>query len=202
MTAAAAPGPHGARIGPNAITRVAAAMRRHLGRGATTELFQAAGLGAYLATPPERMVDEAEVQRLHALLRRLHPGRDAALIAREAGADTAEYLLAHRIPRAAQALLRRLPARWALRLLLAAVARHAWTFAGSGRFQVLHGPTTRLVLQDNPLCRGQTSPVPLCDYYAATFERLLRRLVHARVEVVETQCEACGDAACVFEVRL
>ncbi len=37
---------------------------------------------------------------------------------------------------------------------------------------------------------------PLCDYYAATFERLFRALVHPRAVVVETACEACGADAC------
>jgi len=42
---------------------------------------------------------------------------------------------------------------------------------------------------------------PGCDFYAATFERLFRVLVHADARVVETACEACGAAECRFEVR-
>ena len=47
------------RIGPNAITRMAEALTAALGPEPTTTLFGAAGLARYLATPPERMVDEA-----------------------------------------------------------------------------------------------------------------------------------------------
>ncbi|WP_235823343.1 4-vinyl reductase [Azohydromonas sediminis] len=43
--------------------------------------------------------------------------------------------------------------------------------------------------------------MPACDFYAATFERLFRALVHPRASVAETACEACGDDACRFEVR-
>jgi divinyl protochlorophyllide a 8-vinyl-reductase len=33
------------------------------------------------------------------------------------------------------------------------------------------------------------------------FEVLFRTLVHPQCRVMEAACEACGDAACVFEVR-
>ena len=45
------------------------------------------------------------------------------------------------------------------------------------------------------------SEVPACDFYAATFERLFRTLVHHDVRAVEVACEACGDAECRFELR-
>ena len=51
-----------------------------------------------------------------------------------------------------------------------------------------------------PLARGAQHNAPLCDYYAATFERLFVMLVHPRACVVETACEAQGAAACVFEL--
>jgi len=42
----------------------------------------------------------------------------------------------NRIPRAAQLVLRLLPAAPAGRILAGAIVRNAWTFAGSGRFRV------------------------------------------------------------------
>jgi divinyl protochlorophyllide a 8-vinyl-reductase len=45
------------------------------------------------------------------------------------------------------------------------------------------------------------APAPVCDYYAATFEGLFRALVHPAARVVETECEACGAPACIFEAR-
>ena len=189
------------RIGPNAITRVAEAMQAQLGRRLTAEVFGAAHLGTYLEHPPTQMVDEAEVSHLHAMLRGELGGRVAAEVARDAGRRTADYLLAHRIPRPAQWLLRHLPAAKASPLLLAAIGKHAWTFAGSGRFSAEPGPPVVLTIRGNPMCRGQTSAVPVCDFYAATFERLFRVLVHPQARAVETACEARGDDACRFEVR-
>jgi divinyl protochlorophyllide a 8-vinyl-reductase len=125
----------------------------------------------------------------------------AALVARRAGERTADYLLQHRIPRAAQALLRALPAALAARLLLRAVARHAWTFAGSGEFAARAGRPVVLTLRHNPLCRGLRTAAPACDFYAAVFERLFRALVHRNARAVEVACEACGDAECRFELR-
>jgi divinyl protochlorophyllide a 8-vinyl-reductase len=122
-------------------------------------------------------------------------------VAHSAGLRTADYLLAHRIPKPVQALLKRLPATWAARLLLSAIRRHAWTFAGSGVFTARAGRPTVLTLRSNPLCKGVASAVPACDFYAATFERLFRTLVHRDARAVEVACEACGDAECRFELR-
>lgn len=190
-----------ARIGPNAITRLAQALTHQCGEAATARLFGLAGLGDYLAQPPQQMVDEDEARRLHALLRRQLGAEAAARVAREAGTATADYLLAHRIPRAVQGVLRMLPAPLAARLLLQAIARHAWTFAGSGRFEAAAGRPVRLTLRDNPLCRGLHTEVPACDYYAATFERLFQVLVQRQARVTEVSCEARGDDACRFELR-
>lgn len=190
-----------ARIGPNAITRVAQALERQCGAATTARLFGLAGLGGYLVQPPQQMVDEDEARRLHALLRSQLGDDIAARVAREAGTATANYLLAHRIPRAVQAVLRVLPASLAAGVLLQAITRHAWTFAGSGHFDATTGRPVRLAIRGNPLCRGLRTEAPTCDYYAATFERLFQVLVHRHSRVAETSCEARGDDACRFEVR-
>jgi len=192
---------HAGRIGPNAITRVAEATRWLIGDQAATDLFDRAGLSSYLAHPPSRMVDEAEVTRLHAAMRQTVGDAMARRVARSAGRRTANYLLAHRIPRPVQAALKLLPARLAARVLLAAIRRHAWTFCGTGEFAARAGQPVRLTLRHNPLCRGAQADAPSCDYYAATFERLFRVLVHRRSRVIETHCEACGDDACRFEIH-
>jgi divinyl protochlorophyllide a 8-vinyl-reductase len=191
---------HG-RIGPNAITRVAQALRVEIGDPATRAVFARAALDDRLDEPPTAMVDEAEVRRLHVVLLDAVGAPRAARVARAAGALTGDYLLAHRIPGPAQAVLRRLPAVLAERMLLAAVGRHAWTFAGSGRFAATPGSPTVVTLADNPLCRGVVSDAPSCHYHAATFERLWRALVAPDIRVVETACCACGAPACRFEFR-
>lgn len=198
MNAAA---PAGGRIGPNAITRLAEALRVDGGEDAAASLFGAAGLRGYLAHPPEHMVDEQDVARLHHALRDSYGGDDARRLSRLAGTRTGDYLLAHRIPKPVQALLKILPAPLACRVLLSAITRHAWTFAGSGTFTAHAGNPTILTIRNNPMCRGVRREVPQCDYYAATFERLFRVLVSRRVSVTETHCEASGARGCRFEVR-
>lgn len=190
-----------ARIGPNAITRVAEVMRERIGPGGTVGVFAAAGLSRYLDAPPARMVDEAEVATLHRRLRESLGIAEARQVGREAGLRTGDYLLARRIPRPVQWLLRALPAPLASRVLLAAIARHAWTFAGSGRFRVLHGTPLLLFIEGNPLCRAVRADEPLCDFYTATFERLFRALVHPAATVRELACESMGAPACAFELR-
>jgi divinyl protochlorophyllide a 8-vinyl-reductase len=190
-----------ARIGPNAVTRVAEALRVELSEQSAESVFAAAGLLRYLAEPPQAMVDETEVMRLHGALRATLGLETARRVSRRAGELTGDYLLAHRIPKAVQALLRVLPPLPAAHLLLAAIRRHAWTFAGSGRFTAVAARPVRLAIADNPLCRGEAASQPLCDYYAGTFERLFRALVARRTEAVETTCEACGSDACRFELR-
>jgi divinyl protochlorophyllide a 8-vinyl-reductase len=189
----------GAGIGPNAITRVAEALAQ--AAPARVAVFASAGLAHYLRAPPEAMVDETEVVRLHRALRSVLGEREARRVARRAGELTGDYLLAHRIPAAAGRVLRALPAALAAPLLLAAIRRHAWTFAGSGLFTATAGRPVRLAIEGNPLCRGAAADEPLCDYYAATFERLFQALAHPRARVVETDCEACGADACRFEAR-
>ena len=199
MTVAAAAS--AGRIGPNAITRVAEVLPALLGEAGTRALFEAAGLGGYLSQPPDGMVDETEVARLHRVLRQQLGPAVAGQVARSAGTRTADYLLARRIPQPVQWLLKRLPATLAARVLLQAIGRHAWTFAGSGQFHAVAGRPCVLTIHDNPLCRGVASAQPACDFYSATFERLFQVLVHPAVQAVETQCEARGDPVCRFELR-
>jgi divinyl protochlorophyllide a 8-vinyl-reductase len=181
------------RIGPNAVTRLAEALG-----AAAPAIFAAAGLAHRLATPPGAMVPETEVTALHRALRGGFTPEAADRIAREAGRRTAQYLLAHRIPSPLQALLRLLPARLAARLLLRAIGRHAWTFAGSGTFRILPGTPPRFAIEHGPIARAGAAEHPVCGYYAATFETLCVALVSPRARVAEIACEAMGAPACVF----
>lgn len=186
------------RIGPNAITRLAEALRARCGEELASRVFAEAGLTRHLLEPPRAMVPEADVVALHRAARRLLPAAVFDEVSREAGERTARYLLAHRIPRPVRALLRVLPPPLAARVLGGAIARHAWTFAGSGRFRVDPGPPLAFVIADGPIGGGLRSESPACSYFAATFEELFRSLVHADARVEETACQATGAAACVF----
>ena len=189
------------RIGPNAVTRVAEVLVERFGAPRMAAIFGRAGLAHYVDALPTQMIDEAEVIHLHAELRATLDVAAARDVLREAGRRTGDYLLAHRIPRPVQGLLKCLPPALAARVLLAAITRHAWTFAGSGRFEVLGHTPVRVSISGNPLARAVHADAPQCDYYSATFERLFCALVSRSSTVVEICCETAGAVACVFEVR-
>jgi divinyl protochlorophyllide a 8-vinyl-reductase len=146
------------------------------------------------------MVPEAEVAALHAQVYRDQALADFKRIAAEAGLRTGDYLLANRIPGPVQWVLKRLPDAIAARLLSRAIAKHAWTFAGSGVFTYAWRPNLTYSIQGNPITAGLQAQVPICDYYAATFERIFRQLVNDDWRVVERACEASGAPACLFEM--
>lgn len=191
----------GGCIGPNAITRMAEAMRNSIGDARTRVIFAAAGVAAHLDSPPQAMVPEREVTLLHRAARDSLGTAHATQLARRAGMLTGAYLLAHRIPKPAQWLMRALPAPIAARLLVAAVARHAWTFAGSGRFSARPGNPMVLEIAGGPIALAGPAEQPVCDFYTATFGTLFRALVNAEAQVEETHCTAMGAPSCVFEVR-
>ncbi|MGB5831361.1 MAG: bacteriochlorophyll 4-vinyl reductase, partial [Thiohalocapsa sp.] len=141
-----------ARIGPNAIIRVAEALA--VRQGSADQCFAEAGLAHYLAALPTEMVDEREVIALQTALRGRLGIAEASAVSREAGLRTGDYLLAHRIPKPAQRLLRLLPPRPAAAVLLGAVGKHAWTFSGSGQFSFAIGRPVRVTIADCPICRG------------------------------------------------
>jgi divinyl protochlorophyllide a 8-vinyl-reductase len=191
------------RIGPNAIIQTAAALRARVGDSRSRTLVHGA-TGRALEAMPAEMVDEAEVNQLvHALRHDLDPALFEAVL-RDAGARTAAYLMAHRIPRPVQWLMRVLPAPLALRVLFAGIMRHTWTFAGTAAVTLERRPgePLRLVMRHCPMCRDLRASTPACHFYAGTLGTLLARLVTPRAEVVEVACEATGAPACEFALRL
>jgi divinyl protochlorophyllide a 8-vinyl-reductase len=187
-----------AKIGPNAVIQLLAALHAAGQAPLANALFSAAGAGAWLIEPPGEMVDERKVARLHQAVRRAAPNADAIL--REAGRRTADYLLANRIPWAVQVVLKLLPPRLAAIILVSAIRRNAWTFAGSGCFAARAGSPTIFEITHNPICAGETAAAPVCAWHAAVFERLFQALVSPRARVTETSCEAAGAEVCRFEV--
>ena len=170
------------------------------GQSTATRVFRAATLEHYLDVPPTAMVGEDEVLALHRALHADVGDARARSIGWVAGQRTGDYLLANRIPRFVQRLLKVLPAGLAARVLVAAIKRNAWTFVGTGTFSAQAGNPLVLEVTDSPLCRGVRQDGPACDFYAGTFERLFSRLVHPQTTVVETECAAQGATRCRFEV--
>lgn len=189
----------GARIGPNAILQLLPVVADRLGVDRVAPLMAAADL----AREPDgaSMVPEADCVRLHRVVRSSEPTLSPRLLA-EAGRRTGDYILAHRIPKPAQALMRFLPAGLAARLLARAITRHASTFAGSGRFRAV--TPWQFEIAQNPFVLGEAADHPLCDWHAAVFERLYRALVDERCRCREDVCGAQEGSGgiCRFSIWL
>ncbi|RVT85586.1 bacteriochlorophyll 4-vinyl reductase [Rhodobacteraceae bacterium CCMM004] len=179
-----------ARVGPNALIQMDRALTARLGDRAADRIFAAAGVAREV---PGGMVPQAQVRALFDAVAAARPD-DWPEIAAEAGRATGDYILAHRIPAPARALLGVLPAGPAARLLLGAVARHAWTFAGSGTCRTASWPHPSLTLAPNPLA------MPGCPWHTAVFARLFGRLAGPRVRITHTACCALGAAGCTFDI--
>src|SRR5579883_1685100 len=154
MTAAASTFPFSraeARVGPNAIIQIDLAIRRIYGVRLCRDVFAQAGLPSADAFGYRTMVPVRDATRLFlSVYETFGPGEGAELL-RIAGTETANYLLANRIPRSAQRLLKALPHALAARFFLKAIAMHAWTFAGSGEVRCRYGRRLMLEIENNPL---------------------------------------------------
>lgn len=183
-------------IGPNAILQHLPVLDEAIG----PRMRQALLYLAEVSPPPpdSGMIPQDDVARFHRFVRLYLPDR-AEAVQRAAGLATADYILANRIPRPAQTLIRLMPARLGARVLSGAIAKHAWTFAGTGAFAIAARAPLVFDIGRNPLAvQGRT---PSCTWHAAVFERLFTRLVWPGGTMVrETACCGCGDPACRFEL--
>jgi len=174
--------PTAGRIGPNAVLQLEAALREGLGQAALESVFRRAGLSGLLADPPRSMIDERIAVALYGALFAELP-KHAPAIAADAGRRTADYVRARRIPALARLVVSALPAWLAAGLLLQAIAKNGWTFAGSGRVRVEPGHRHLIEIVDNPLV------MPRCIWHTAVFQRLFETLVSAdsRVRCVQSE---------------
>lgn len=187
-------------IGPNAVTRLAEALVEMEGPARCTEIFGKAGLACYLSDPPQEMVPEEHVAELHKVMHGVLGGCCARAVGWRAGELTGAYLLANRVPKLAQVLLRHTPKAVSVRLMAAAIAGHAWTFTGGGTLGWRCGRTLFITIRGSPVARRLQTGEPACSYYAATFEAIFTAVVGPGVAVHERACEATGAEACLFEV--
>lgn len=184
-------------IGPNAILQLLPVLVARLGATRTHELLHL----AQIADIPDgsAMIPQEDAARLHHAVRE-HEAVQADAILAEAGERTADYILAHRIPRFAQMILKSLPPFLAAPILSRAITQHAWTFAGSGHFRAV--TPWRFEIEGNPLIAGEVSDHPLCVWHAAVFMRLYRVLVAPDAVCVEELCGAeAANACCRFVLR-
>lgn len=163
-----------ALIGPNAVLKAVEVMEERLGHAETRAILADAQIDRLPSGA--HMIPEIAALRLHRWLA-LHDPLDAFTIAEEAGARTADYIIANRIPRAAVWVLRCLPAMLAGPLLMAAIGKHAWTFVGAGHFTP--AGAWRFTIDRTSADDAIPPPASLFHWYAAVFTRLYRCLVSA-----------------------
>lgn len=190
-------GASAARIGPNSILQTVDVVQAHHGAAAACTVLAASGYAAWCNDPPTAMVPEEAFHALAATLVAQYGDSRAAALLIQAGEQTASYLLAHRIPRPFQAVLRRLPPVPALAALLAAVRFNAWTFVGSGdyRYTVRHPAAIVLTL------RQATVPA-VVHFFGGTFALLLRELVDDQTALSSHALPYAGGLVCTYQVRL
>jgi divinyl protochlorophyllide a 8-vinyl-reductase len=181
-----------ARIGPNTVLQLEQALIETGGDALARRIFAEAGFLGLLRYRPCGMIDEAIPAVLFKMLFASLPEEVARCIASRAGDLTGRYILKHRIPRAARTLLKALPSEWAAPILLRSIARHSWTFAGSGTCTVQTGCPAGITIQSNPLA------MPGCAWHQSVFEALMRALVSARTRVRHVTCCNEGSPDCQF----
>lgn len=185
---------HDAVVGPNAIVQTGHAVRALLGQDIEQRVFASAGLTHYMALTPAEMVDENDAYLLFASVRSQLDPDFANTVLADAGRRTARYIIANRIPSPVKRALAILPAALGSRMLLSAIYKNAWTFAGSGDVSVRRGARMSFAITGNPLA------TPGCPWHLATFEELFSLLISPRVRVRHTRCCARGDSLCEFSI--
>lgn len=181
-------------IGPNAILQYLPVLEQLGGCERRDQILARAGI--FNVPDGSVMIPEHEAWRLHHQVRLEEPMMAPRLEA-EAGKFTADYILANRIPPFVQKILKVLPSSLAARMVSKAIAQHAWTFVGSGRFRAVS--PWQFEITDNPLVQHEQSDLCLCNWHAAVFQRLYQKLVAPDVTCIEVTCGAqTGHDTCRF----
>lgn len=185
-----------ARIGPNSLTQTVRALRETYDEVQVASILRQCGLEYLLHQTVTEMVDETLFAGLvMALADQLGP-EQARQVLQRSGQLTAGYLLQHRIPRPFQWLLKLLPHRPALKLLLTAISRHAWTFVGSGNFRYDVGQTSQLTVTTH--IRPAEA---VCGFYGGTFAHLIRVLIDGRVQMETVALWLDEQSYCVYSIQ-
>jgi hypothetical protein len=138
---------------------------------------------------------------LHAVLSFLRQEGDAyRLISRRAGTYAAEWTVASQ-RHVSRALIRRLPLRLRARAVLRLASRTIrQTYVGTRALVRLHRGDGTVDVRGSLFCGVRdSSPEPLCLFYAAVVSRFLE-LYGIQADVRIATCRATGDRSCILAV--
>ncbi|AAM73232.1 MAG TPA: bacteriochlorophyll 4-vinyl reductase [Chlorobaculum sp.] len=166
------------RIGPNSIIQTVGALETAYGKNETEKLLKKIGQGYLINNLPSEMVEESKFHALVTALQKELGETATAGILKESGERTAKYLLKVRIPGPFQTIVKLLPAGLAFKVLLFAISKNAWTFAGSGEFSYGSKPSPNVMVK----VTFPSHPV-VSNFYLGTFTALLRELVSPKTEI-------------------
>ena len=183
------------KIGPNALIQTVHVLQAQASPDEVAAVLHACGLERLLTEMPSTMVDEQEFFDLADTLAAQRGVTETQAILREAGRLTGDYLLTHRIPRPFQRLLHLMPRRAAMKLLMTAIRKHAWTFVGSGDFTYTLGRRPQLTIA----CSSNVTSA-VCGFYGGTFECLFQTLVDAEAQVEMITTPPIVRTYCVYRV--
>ncbi|ACF13097.1 bacteriochlorophyll 4-vinyl reductase [Chloroherpeton thalassium ATCC 35110] len=186
-----------ARIGPNSIIQTFNALSTRFGEERTKAIFRSAGHEKYIGNLPSEMVNEAEFHALVKAVLEEIGEKDASEILKDSGQRTAEYLLKNRIPGIFQSLVKLMPKKLGMKLLLFAISKNAWTFAGSGAFSFEVGDTMYIRVRVS----FPSKPV-VAYFYGGTFYKLLRTLIDPAAHVAIEEHSEKGEIDCFYNVTL
>ncbi|MGB3626669.1 MAG: bacteriochlorophyll 4-vinyl reductase [Henriciella sp.] len=190
-----APAPESARVGPNAVLQLEQALCDQGGAKAAELVFARAGLQELLRVRPQEMIDERLPRALFDSLFAHFPEARAQMVVYRAGRLTGDYILKNRIPKPVRLLLKLLPAPLSRDLLLKAIHRHAWTFAGSGRCTFTLGRAAEFRIEANPLT------MPGCAWHVGVFDALFQHLVSRRTTITYNHACLDGLQVCCFSIE-
>ena len=174
------------RVGPNAIIQTGHALLAHLGEPLTRSIYREAGIADLLDDPPQGMIGAELVRQLCRAIEARVDAVASKPIWEDAGCRTGHYILENRIPSVARLVLNALPAFLSGPVLLKAIVRNSWTFAGQASVCAVPGNPACLEIVENPL------PLPGRVWHLAVFRTLFGKLVHQQVSVTWVQIDT-GD---------
>ena len=185
-------------IGPNTILQLRDPVARALGPDVLAQVLHLCNIDM---PSGDTMIPQEDAALVHRTLHRLFPERSRD-IAVAAGVATAHYICAHRIPRAARAMLRVLPSGLSERVLTRAVLQHAWTFCGTGHVSArCRAGTTEFALAANPMVDPGSHTALQCHWHVAVFAELYTALIGSPYAAEETHCCGAGAPACRIVIR-